>query len=287
MSARSSSPLSSPPRPRARRAPVVSDSDTDNDGYPVDQAPEDNPDPEENVGGDPEPVEADDVGVEALSTDGEDNGEDLVGFVLPPGAELEDGATTSTGEETAVSTQETVSSVGGGDHQALEDDPDGDYLPPGVVAAVLAIDDDDGYDADGSSDVAASAYGDDGHGPDEDGDDAPGGAIAAGDVEEGFDDAFAAAAAAAAAFLDAFGAGTADEGDEYAEEYAAYDDTFNAIQEAGHIDPPRSPTPIIPPSEGDSDSDFTIVGVKRVACFKVGTISDSGAAYPLFKKCKP
>ncbi|CAD6907355.1 unnamed protein product [Tilletia laevis] len=273
----SSSPLSSPPRPSARQALVLSDSDSDNDGYPADEAPEDNLSPEEDVADGPEPDDADDVAVEAQSTDGDDNGEDLLDFVVPPGAEMEDVPSTSTGEESAESTPqsspESVVAVAGGGHHLLEDDPEGDYYPPRDVAANdYDVEDHEGDDfgVDGSSDVAADDYGlivdefgaaaavdiDDGHGPNAE-DDAD---FAEDDADFAEDDA------------------------DLAEDDAAYDDVVAVIEEAGFIQPlPRSD---IIPSGGDSDSDFTITGIKRAACFKVGTISDSGAAYPLFKKVK-
>ncbi|KAE8194903.1 hypothetical protein CF336_g3332, partial [Tilletia laevis] len=37
-------------------------------------------------------------------------------------------------------------------------------------------------------------------------------------------------------------------------------------------------------ADSDSDSDFTIVGIKRGSCFKKGTTS--GTAFPIFKKAK-
>ncbi|CAD6948674.1 unnamed protein product, partial [Tilletia controversa] len=93
------SPVSSPPR-----LPIF------NDGFPADQAAE--------------------YEEEARSSDGDDDGADLDDFVVLPGAPISQGSS-SVAEESAVFSQPTQSSLGGDAH-ALEDDPDGDYVPPGV-----------------------------------------------------------------------------------------------------------------------------------------------------------
>ncbi|CAD6944258.1 unnamed protein product [Tilletia controversa] len=129
----SSSPVSSPPRLEPFNA-----------GFPADQAAEVEEDPEEDGPGDDEPVDADEVGDEVRSSDGEDNGADLIGFVVPPGVPVSQG-TSSAGEESAVFSQATQSSAD--DALALEENPDGDYLPPGVIGPEEheeADDDDDG-----------------------------------------------------------------------------------------------------------------------------------------------
>ncbi|CAD6949200.1 unnamed protein product [Tilletia laevis] len=226
-SSMSSSPVSSPPRLEPFNA-----------GFPADQAAEVEEDPEEDGPGDDEPVDADEVGDEVRSSDGEDNGADLIEFVVPPGG------TSSAGEESAVFSQATQSSAD--DALALEENPDGDYLPPENDAD--NVEEDDGVTSDLGEDVAFLNFLDD-------------------DVLE------VAAHVAEHEELHGFGVDThiivsSDEEDLDEEDLAAPE----LVTASGKR---RSTFPL-------SDcSDFTITAVKRKVCYVKGT---GGQSFPIFMK---
>ncbi|KAE8224295.1 hypothetical protein CF319_g2800 [Tilletia indica] len=261
---------------------------TFNDGFPADQAAEYEAGPEddgEDDLADPEPANADLVGEEARSSDGEDDGADLDDFVVAPGVPASQGSS-STGESTAVFSQQSQSSLADGDN-ALEDDPDGDYVPPGVDPVDVdagdadlvdndAIEDgmseDEGYadlgndnaflnflddDVDVFADVDFDIQDDGNIGDDEDGaDDDPFENDMYGDedvINLGNDNAFL-------NFLDDFN--------------AEVDQDNDVAMPIASSSSRRIASPV-----SDDDDDFFITAVKHKSCFVQGT---GGAPFPIF-----
>ncbi|KAE8199304.1 hypothetical protein CF328_g3289, partial [Tilletia controversa] len=83
----SSQPFFNPAPPASGNS---TDSTGDNAGFPFDQAAEHDVDPNEEEPAGAEPDDADDISDEAASSDGDDDGADLVAFVAPPDEVIED-----------------------------------------------------------------------------------------------------------------------------------------------------------------------------------------------------
>ncbi|KAK0521728.1 hypothetical protein OC842_006690 [Tilletia horrida] len=142
-------------------------------GYPSDEAEEHDSLPEDSSQSESSSVDGDDLAEpEQPSSDGPDDGADLLDFVVaavPSDSEDED---TSDEEEEAQWTQDTDVSIGGGDavleQQMAEMDPDGEFVPLGGMPVgdlpeenAGAGDDDDEQDADDQGDGEEVGVGND------------------------------------------------------------------------------------------------------------------------------